>query len=253
MRPIAKGTSKMAKLLMLDDDPQALEWTTAALSTRGHEVVGFTTARAALAALESWTPDLIVADILMPELDGLAFARIVRRHRNVPLMFISIAPRQAEAVLAGAVGYVQKPASATEIREAVDRVLGERARQNVVLVVDDDEEVRDLYCAVLEPRFTVATAENGKQALERIREARFDLAIVDVHMPIMNGLELIRAIRADPTLEKLPIIVQTSDRTAAQAPVWRTLRVSKVMDKSTFLDWFESNLRAASREASPPP
>jgi CheY-like chemotaxis protein len=243
----------MAKLLMLDDDSKALEWTSAALATRGHEVAGFTSARAALTALESWTPDLIVADILMPEIDGLAFARIVRRHRNVPLLFVSIAPRQAEAVLAGAVGYVQKPASAAEIREAVDRVLGELARQNEILIVDDEEDVRELYTAVLEPRFKVSTAANGKEALELLRRHRVDLAIVDVHMPIMNGTDLIRAIRADSVLETLPIIVQTSDRSALQAPVWRTLHVSKVMDKLTFLDWFESNIASVTHDAAAPP
>jgi CheY-like chemotaxis protein len=239
-------SSTMAKLLLLDDDVEALGWMSAALQSRGHEAVGFSTVRAALRGLEVFTPDLIVADILMPEVDGLAFARFVRRYRDVPLMFVSIAKQQAEAVLAGAVGYVQKPASANEIREAVERVLGEGARRNTILVVDDDPDVRRLYAAVLEPRFTVLTAANGKEALDRLRAARADLLIVDVHMPVMDGTELVRIVRSDAVLDRLPIIVQTNDQVALRAPIWGALRVSKVMDKPSFLDWFEENLSAFS-------
>ncbi len=64
----------------------------------------FTTATDAVRELDTFHPDLIVSDILMPEIDGLAFARIVRRRGGIPLMFVSIAKKQAEAVLAGAVG-----------------------------------------------------------------------------------------------------------------------------------------------------
>ena len=47
------------------------------------------------------------------------------------------------------------------------------------------------------------------------------LAIVDVHMPVMNGVELIRAMRADPRFALIPVVVQTSDRAAARAPSGR--------------------------------
>ena len=236
----------MAKLLMVDDDVVALEWMRAALESRGHEVSAFASARAALAALDTSAPELIVADILMPEIDGIAFARMVRRHRTVPIVFVSIAKKQAEAVIAGATAYVQKPASAAEVRAVIERVLGERASRSTILVVDDDPDIRELYQAFLEPRFEAVTASNGVEALEVLRSRRVDLAVVDIHMPVMNGAELIRAIRADPKQDVLPIIVQTSDRTALNAPVWRSLRVSQVMDKSSFVDWFEAQLGAGS-------
>jgi CheY-like chemotaxis protein len=235
----------MAKLLLLDDDVETLTWVAAALESRGHEVTPFQSGKAALAALGEFTPDLIVADILMPELDGLAFARLVRKHRGIPILFVSLAKKQAEAVLAGAVGYVQKPASASEIRAAVERVLGEGARSNTILIVDDDEDVRTLYRAYLEPPFVVFTAENGQAALETLHAQRIDLAIIDVHMPVMNGAELLRAIRADSALEGLPVVVQTSDRSALNAPIWGTLRVSQVLDKAHFVDWFNTQVRAS--------
>jgi CheY-like chemotaxis protein len=233
----------MAKLLLLDDDEAAIGWMTAALESRGHVVRGFTSARSALESLDTLKPDLIVADVLMPEIDGLAFARIARRHHRVPILFVSIAAKEAEAVILGAAGYVRKPASANEVREAVERVLGAGARRNTVLIVDDDPDVCELYTHVLDPHFDVLSAANGVPALELLRTRRIDLAIIDVHMPVMNGAELVRAIRSDPLLERLPILVQTSDRTALDAHVWRTLHVTTVLDKSKFLDWFDAQLR----------
>lgn len=232
----------MAKLLLLDDEEDALRWMSAALGGERHEVRGYRTGREALVALKTYTPDLIVADILMPEMDGLDFARIVRKHKQHPLIFVSIAKKEAEAVLVGAVGYVRKPATASEVRAAVERALGQSTRRRSVLVVDDEADVRELYRSFLEPRFEVLTAKDGKEALDVLGVQPADLAIVDVHMPVMNGAELIRAMRNDPSLEKLPVIVQTSDRTALRAPIWGTLHVSEVLDKANFLHWFDSHV-----------
>ncbi|HVJ89360.1 MAG TPA: response regulator [Labilithrix sp.] len=237
----------MAKLLLLDDDPDTLTWMSALLEGLGHEVRTVLSGKRALTVLEKWTPDLIISDLLMPEMDGLTFARWVRRYRHVPVMFVSIARRQAEAVLAGAVGYVQKPATVQELREAVDRVLGRGARQNTILVVDDDIDIRVLYRSMLEPRFNVVDAEHGREALTVMRSQRVDLAIVDVHMPIMNGVELIRAMRADSALEGIPVIVETTDRDALNAPVWRDLHVSQRVDKMDFVAWLDRHVEAHTR------
>jgi CheY-like chemotaxis protein len=242
----------MAKLLIVDDDEGTLAWMSAALAGLGHEVRAFLSGASALQALEGWRPDLIISDLLMPEMDGLAFARLARQLHGVPVMFISIAKKQAEAILAGAMGYVTKPSTAAEIREAVESVLGHGARRSAILVVDDDPEIRFLYRTFLEPRFTVLEAEDGREALELLRARPIDLAIVDVWMPVMNGLELIRAMRDDPALQRLPVIVQTADPGAVQARAWRDLQVSQVVDKFYFLEWLNARIEAHVGEAAAP-
>jgi two-component system chemotaxis response regulator CheY len=87
---------------------------------------------------------------------------------------------------------------------------GARAR---ILVIDDSSLVR-LYCRdVLERAgFEVDQAINGIEAMERILTKTFDLAIVDVNMPRMDGLSFIRALRAaDPTIASIPAIVITTE------------------------------------------
>ncbi len=226
----------MAKLLVVDDDEGTLVWMTAALEGAGNVVRAVTSGRAALETAEAWTPELILADIMMPEMDGFAFTRLVQAHRHVPVMLVSALKKEAEAVLRGVAGYVQKPVTAAELRAAVDRVLG-GAAVGAILLVDDDPDIRGCYRLILEPRFTVLEAENGRAALAVLATREVALLVVDVHMPVMNGVELIRAIRDDPKLRALPVIVQTSDRAAASAPIWTDLHVEQTVMKNDFMQW----------------
>jgi CheY-like chemotaxis protein len=235
----------MAKLLLLDDEPQTLEWMTAALTTVGHEVRGYLSGRDALAALTRWRPDLIVADVVMPEIDGVTFARLVRAHGGPPTLFISIALKETDAVLAGAVGYVRKPATADEVRTAVSRVLGDHRQRPTILVVEDEADVRELLRDYLEATFGVAEADDGRSALDVLRRNHIDLVITDFHMPNMNGLELIRAIRSDPALERTPVILETSDSAVLNAPVWNELNVTYRVSKADFIRWLARRIAAA--------
>lgn len=232
----------MAKLLVLDDEVETLEWMTAALTSIGHTVRAYRSGREALAGLGEWRPDLVVADILMPELDGFAFARLARAMGDPPIMFISIAMKSAEAVLAGAAGYVQKPATAAEVRAAVEEVLGRERQRATILVVDDDPEPRELYATYLRPAFEVVEAGDGDEALGILRERPIDLVITDFHMPRMNGLELLRAMRGEPKLERIPVIVQTSDQVALRSPVWRELKVAYQLEKADFFRWLRRSI-----------
>jgi CheY-like chemotaxis protein len=239
------------KLLLLDDEPEALEWMSAALTSRGHEVRAYQSGRAALADLDQWRPDLVIADVLMPEMDGLAFARLVRAHGGPAVLLVSIAVKQAEAVLAGAVGYVQKPATADEVRAAVEDALHRPGWRATVLVVDDEVDSLELYRSYLESRFDVEVAVHGAQALSIMRRKRIDLVITDVHMPVMNGVDLIRAMRADPALARIPVLVQTADRHALTCPVWRELGVSHRIDKLDFLRWIDHQMAVRDQDNRP--
>jgi CheY-like chemotaxis protein len=65
-------------------------------------------------------------------------------------------------------------------------------------------------------------------------------------MPVMNGAELIRAMRDDPALARVPVIVQTSDLQALRAPVWRDLHVAQLVDKLEFFSWLNSRVGSCS-------
>jgi CheY-like chemotaxis protein len=79
-----------------------------------------------------------------------------------------------------------------------------------ILVMDDDPiqcEFARVYLST--PTASVETAENGEEGLRLLRAEKFDLAVVDLDMPVMNGFQTIRAIRNDPALRNLPIVIVT--------------------------------------------
>lgn len=82
--------------------------------------------------------------------------------------------------------------------------------QQRILVADDDSGTRDLITRVLEnENFSVTTASDGKEALHQLAKSKFDLALLDVWMPRMNGLDVLKALRRKKSPPK--VIVITSD------------------------------------------
>jgi DNA-binding response OmpR family regulator len=89
--------------------------------------------------------------------------------------------------------------------EVVDRA------QPVVLAADDDEDILELIVFRLERSgYTVLQARDGAEALELARRSRPDLAVLDVMMPKMDGVELTRRLREDDSTRRMPIILLTA-------------------------------------------
>ncbi len=85
------------------------------------------------------------------------------------------------------------------------------------LIVDDDEDLRELLgLALSEEGFSVETACDGLDALERLRARRCDVLLVDLRMPRMNGLELMDALKREPSLAGIPVVVITGDTVQGQ-------------------------------------
>ncbi|MEK7393470.1 MAG: response regulator, partial [Fibrobacterota bacterium] len=80
-----------------------------------------------------------------------------------------------------------------------------------VLLVDDNELNREVAGAILRSAEVIVTmAVNGQDALEKIAEADFDLVLMDVQMPVMDGYEATKRIRADPKHRMLPVLAMTA-------------------------------------------
>jgi adenylate cyclase len=80
-----------------------------------------------------------------------------------------------------------------------------------LLVIDDNKVMRLLLARGLEQQgHSVAMAEGGKRGLELLREERFDIVLLDIEMPEMNGYQVLEAIHGDVTLREIPVIITSS-------------------------------------------
>src|SRR5579862_1890168 len=87
-----------------------------------------------------------------------------------------------------------------------------RRRAPTVLVVDDASEVRAVHARLfLGSEMEVFTAENGADALDAVRRITPDVVVTDVNMPVMDGLDLCRQLRADAATKPIVVVVVTAD------------------------------------------
>jgi signal transduction histidine kinase/CheY-like chemotaxis protein/ligand-binding sensor domain-containing protein/AraC-like DNA-binding protein len=87
---------------------------------------------------------------------------------------------------------------------------GESAGKSSILVVEDSRELREYLKEALAPHFSVLAAENGKIALEMALDNDIELIVSDIMMPVMDGIELCRAVKGDIRLSHIPVVLLTA-------------------------------------------
>jgi two-component system OmpR family response regulator len=121
----------MARILVVDDDAHIREILRFALEKSGMTVVEAAEGEAALRCFRQGGADLVVLDVLMPEMDGLAVCRELRRSEEVPILFLSSRDEEVDRILGlelGADDYVTKPFSPRELVARVRGILRRAAR-----------------------------------------------------------------------------------------------------------------------------
>ncbi|MFN8573773.1 MAG: response regulator [Gemmatimonadaceae bacterium] len=171
-------------------------------------------------------------DDQMPGIDGTVLIETLNKIEGAKLATILMLSTASTAGIRhrshGSMTCLMKPVRLTRLRDALlDAVRGDvgggRAshkdsvipgrRPRRILVAEDNDVNRHLATALLEKRgFQVVTANNGREAVQAMREHTIDLILMDVQMPEMNGLEATAAIRADEvmTSRHIPIIALTA-------------------------------------------
>ncbi len=120
----------MATILIADDSPVTQRLLGLTLRRAGHIICTADDGLAALEQLQAAAPDLLIADLLMPELDGLSLVRLLRADPllgGLPVVVLTASGEAADgasAVSAGADAYLTKPASSAELLAVVGRLLG---------------------------------------------------------------------------------------------------------------------------------
>ncbi|MGH7345271.1 MAG: response regulator, partial [Candidatus Rokuibacteriota bacterium] len=109
----------------------------------------------------------------------------------------------------------------------------------VVLIVDDDDGVRDALHLILDESYSVVDVQDGRTALSLIRDRRVDLVLLDILMPDVDGIEILQEIRSvEP---HLPVIMMTAVRTVLTAVAAMKLGAADYITKP----FAEANLLAA--------
>lgn len=204
-------------ILVVDDDPSAVEIVQTYLEARGYRVATASDGREALAKLEEVRPALVLLDVMMPGMDGWRVLQALKgdpRTARIPVVVCSIVDNRPLGYRLGASDYLIKPVGPEELTRALRSVSGsddEDTGEGYVLVVDDEHGARDLLATALQRAgYKVRTASSGETALRMISRTVPRAVLSDLMMPGgMSGYELIARLRTDPRTEHTPILVVT--------------------------------------------
>jgi DNA-binding response OmpR family regulator len=120
----------MARVLVVDDDPQVVRLLRVNFELEGYEVVSASDGQEALDVVDAEDPDIIVCDVMMPGMDGVEVVRRLRADaKQVPVVMLSAKAMRSDmraGLDAGANEYVTKPFDPAELIEVVDRLLGRK-------------------------------------------------------------------------------------------------------------------------------
>jgi DNA-binding response OmpR family regulator len=209
----------MAKILVVDDERMICDLLRNVLARHGHEVMVAMDGREAVALFREHRPGITLLDLHMPEMDGIA---VLKQIRNVdPMAAVMMLTgggtealeQQARAL--GVTDFLKKGHSLTVLVDAMERALQQSSQPvaaarsgdlqapsggsqtPLVLVVDDEEMIRSLLTKFLTLRgYRVRTAQNGMEALAQVGQETPHIVILDMYMPGMNGVEVLRQLRA---------------------------------------------------------
>ncbi|UCG61196.1 MAG: response regulator [Candidatus Zixiibacteriota bacterium] len=208
-------TTTKAKILVVDDDATLLGLLVDTLTVIGYNAVGVPGGIEALEALSGKRFDLLITDIKMPGMDGIALSKKVRRHYpDLPVLFITGVATPEIIGRASPDGFLAKPFRINHIEELIENTLKNRpetvSRQiRKVMVVDDDQTFREMLADALRfDEYIPCAVSSGEEALRELERGEIDAVITDIRMPGMDGITLLKQIKERQA--DLPVILITA-------------------------------------------
>jgi DNA-binding NtrC family response regulator len=206
-------------LLLVDDEVEFLDAVVGPVSRRGFEVTKASNGSEALDHIANSTFDVVVLDVKMPGIDGTeVFSRIKDLAPDLPVILLTghgTVQQAFETSRSGVFEYLTKPCDIEILADTALRAARHKADiESVslgseggirVLLVDDDVDFLDALSPALGRRgISVTTARDADEAVKRINEQTFDVALIDLRMPDINGLDLFDLIGwKQPSMEVL--------------------------------------------------
>ncbi len=208
--PAEPALAGIGTVLVIDDEAAVRDLMQRFLTKEGFRVVTAQGGEEGLQRARELRPDAITLDVMMPGMDGWAVLSALKADpdlADIPVVMLTIVDDRNLGYALGASDYLTKPID----RERLTAVLKQHRRDRPVLVVDDDVSVRQLLRRMLEPEgYVVVEADNGRAALERLRDVSPSVVLLDLMMPEMDGFEFVTEFRRHEAWRAIPIVVITA-------------------------------------------
>ncbi|MFW6126376.1 MAG: response regulator [Chloroflexota bacterium] len=216
---------KRARILLVDDEFHFATGLQAVCESKGHQVVIVSNRPQAEESLRAERPELVILGTITPRGDAFGLHQWIRQSPNcsdVPMVVLDAAVddqvrkgwTRPEGLQLQADDYFYKPLEPIALMPVVQKLLDRATKRIKVLVADDHAVVRDGIRALLslqKDMQVVGEAVDGKEAASKTRELLPDVVLMDIVMPVMNGLDATRAITKECERVKVLMLSQYDD------------------------------------------
>lgn len=216
----------MSKILIVDDDAKFADELGNYLRENGFEVVYSSKGEEGLAKAFEILPDVIILETMIPPLDAIGVLRSLKsndRTKEIPVLILTkhkVPEMRVEAAKLGVTVYFEKENTSKDlllrwIQELVDveKVLPVASddSSHKVLLVEDDPLMVNLYKKALRLiGLQVDIARDGSEALSKVKVVKPSIILLDIMMPKMDGFGVLKALKADPLTNDIPVVILTN-------------------------------------------
>jgi len=234
IRRLRRIEDERVKAVIVEDSPTAAEQIDRYLQELGIDEVIHVSGEQAAETVLTTLPHLIILDLLMPDQSGwdvLVQLKADPRIQVIPVIIISVVDEPARGLAAGAIEYLVKPITRERIKAAliravttidtgqasptpaprVERSPSSEPRGPLFLLAEDNEtNIRAIGDYLQAIGYRLAIARDGSQAIDLALALKPDLILMDIQMPVLDGLTVTRRLRAISEFATTPIIALTA-------------------------------------------
>jgi HAMP domain-containing protein/CheY-like chemotaxis protein/signal transduction histidine kinase len=233
-------------LLIIEDDPHYARILLGIARHKGFKTIVANRGQQALSLAREYLPAAITLDVFLPDMLGwtvLNNLKLDPRTRHIPVQMLSVEEERQHGLSHGAFAYLVKPATTGELEIAFDKLKSYvEPHTKRLLVIEDDSTERESVIELLgHDDIEISAVGSGGEALEALKERRYDCCVVDLRLPDMTGFELLDKLRGEAELRDIPIVVFTgkelsTDEEAQLHAVAKSIVLKDVQSPERLLD-----------------
>ncbi len=212
---VIRASGRLTPLVLIVDDEAPARELLASYLEPEYRVAMADSGVEAIKEAQRLRPDAITLDVMMPTGNGFEILVALRKNpetANIPVIILSIVDQKQVGFALGADDYLIKPVRKPMLLETIRKHVPSPADDDSsILLVDDDPKALELLQEVLRSAgYETQGVRSGTRALEVLSNKVVGAILLDLLMPGMDGFQVIRHVRQEPTLKELPILVMTA-------------------------------------------
>ncbi|MEA3386205.1 MAG: response regulator [Thermodesulfobacteriota bacterium] len=188
------------RILLVDDNEEFLDSTRDVLDDEGYDIVTAASGEDGIELASSQIFDVVLMDIKMPGMNGVeSFIEMKRRNPKIKVIMVtaySVEDLIRQALDDGVFAVLSKPVDMDRLFRTIEDTKRD-GKGCLVLAVDDDKEICNNFVDILGDRgYEVTAAYDGEEAVTKAKTNIFDILLLDMNLPLLNGLEVYRSIKS---------------------------------------------------------